>query len=159
MPSSLARLEQVLLQLRPHSPRFWLACALPSLPVIALFAYAAIRTSAIARRGQFVEGTVVSTHCSAQGAFRYRFTAGGRVFEDRGRAARLHLACDSLGPGTSVPVYYLPEHPSTHLASADPRSLVRRYLVGAVVGGVFVILGVAALLYTYPTWPKEWRGA
>ena len=156
MPTLYARLEQFILALSPRSWRFWLVCAVPSLPVFGLFTYTTFWAWRFADRGQQTSGRVMAIGCTGRGDFRYVYAVAGHDFGGQGHPSRVHLDCDALLPGTTVPVFYLPENPALSMAAADPKAVMRRSLIAVVVGTLFAVVGVAGAVYTYPQWPRAW---
>ena len=159
MPTLSARLEQFILSLSPRSGRFWLVCAIPSLPVLVLFTYTTFWAWRFADHGQQTSGQITASGCTGRGDFRYQYAVAGHDFDGQGHPSRVQLACDDLLPGTPVPVFYLPENPALSMAATNPRAVMRRSLIAVVVGTLFVLVGVAGSIYTYPQWPRAWRGA
>ena len=148
MPTLSVRLEQFILSLSPRSGRFWLVCAIPSLPVFAVFAYTTFWAWRFADHGHQMSGRVTTTGCTGRGDFRYAYAVAGHDFGGLGYPPRVHLACDALLPGTAVPVFYLPENPALSMAAADPKAVMKRSLIAVVVGTLFVVVGVAGSVYT-----------
>ena len=84
MPTLYARLEQFILALSPRSWRFWLVCAIPSLPVFVVFTYTTFYAWRFADHGQQTSGRVTAIGCTGRGEFRYVYAVAGHDFGGQG---------------------------------------------------------------------------